>query len=257
MSHPVTIGKTGWFSTIRSDAWWLEPLLVVVGLGLFVIYTTISAVFLDSHFEYGPYLSPFYEPLLTFHWWHFSPAILILWVPLAFRTTCYYYRGAYYKAFFLNPPACAVTGSQTKAYRGESRFPFILMKLHRFTLYLALVLNAFLWWGAIRSFWYEGDRRGIGRAHDQRVSSDDVLARVSLAPPSRRGQARLLFVLARVEGETRTVGEDHLLERKPQEMGVDESDLCGTDRSLYPAGVVGRDPRFQHMARTLNAKQIL
>ena len=35
------------------------------------------------------------------------------------------------------------------------------MKLHRFTLYLALVLNAFLWWGAIRSFWYEG-HLGIG-----------------------------------------------------------------------------------------------
>ena len=28
--------------------------------------------------------------------------------PLGFRATCYYYRKAYYRAFFLDPPACAV-----------------------------------------------------------------------------------------------------------------------------------------------------
>jgi hypothetical protein len=161
MSTPVTIGKAGWFSTVRRDTWWLEPFLVVVGLGAFVVYTTLSAVVWDSYFEYGPYLSPFYEPLLRFDWWKFSPAILILWIPLAFRTTCYYYRGAYYKAFFLNPPACAVTGQGGKGYTGEQRFPFILQNFHRFTVPLALFLNVMLWVGAIRSFWYEG-QIGIG-----------------------------------------------------------------------------------------------
>lgn len=161
MSHPVTIGKTGWFSTVRRDTWWLEPLLVVVGLSFFGIYATVSAVVLNSHFEYGPYLSPFYEPLLLFDWWHFSPAILILWAPLGFRATCYYYRGAYYKAFFLNPPACAVTGSETKSYTGEGRFPFVLTNLHRFFLYVALIFNGFLWYGAIKSFWFEG-HVGVG-----------------------------------------------------------------------------------------------
>ena len=34
--------------------------------------------------------------------------MLILWVPGGFRVTCYYYRKAYYRAFFLDPPACAV-----------------------------------------------------------------------------------------------------------------------------------------------------
>ena len=109
MSHPVTLGKTGWFNTTRRDNWWIEPLFVVIGLTAFGVYSTFSAVFWQSHFEHGPYLSPFYEPLLLFDWWQFSPAILILWAPLGFRATCYYYRGAYYKAFFLNPPACAVT----------------------------------------------------------------------------------------------------------------------------------------------------
>ena len=37
-----------------------------------------------------------------------SPAWLILIFPLSFRFTCYYYRKAYYRAFALNPPACAV-----------------------------------------------------------------------------------------------------------------------------------------------------
>ncbi|MDH3216069.1 MAG: hypothetical protein OEN01_07225 [Candidatus Krumholzibacteria bacterium] len=165
MSHPVTVGRIGWFKTDRQDTWWLEPLLVIVGLGLFAIYSTISAVVLDSHFEYGPYLSPFYEPLILVDWWHFSPAILILWVPLGFRVTCYYYRGAYYKAFFLNPPACAVTGSETKSYTGERRFPFILQNMHRYFLFLALVLNVLLWVGAIKSLWYGGlVGIGVGRS---------------------------------------------------------------------------------------------
>ena len=45
-------------------------------------------------------------------WWPaaipFSAALLILWAPGGFRFTCYYYRGAYYKAFWADPPACTV-----------------------------------------------------------------------------------------------------------------------------------------------------
>ena len=37
-----------------------------------------------------------------------SPAFLILWAPGGFRMTCYYYRGAYYKAFWADPLTCAV-----------------------------------------------------------------------------------------------------------------------------------------------------
>jgi len=161
MSHPVTIGKQGFFATLRKDRWWVEPALVASILTAFGIYTTLSAVLLDSNFEVGPYLSPFYEPLLKPSWWPFSPAILILWAPLGFRGTCYYYRGAYYKAYFANPPACAVTGYSSKNFRGESRFPFTVMHLHRFFLFFALALNVFLWIGAFKSFRYEG-QWGIG-----------------------------------------------------------------------------------------------
>ena len=55
----------------------------------------------------------------------FSPAILILWAPGGFRFTCYYYRGAYYKAFWADPLSCTV-GEPRKGYRGERSFPLIL-----------------------------------------------------------------------------------------------------------------------------------
>ena len=98
------------------------------------MYATWAA-FQGDHYRFGPYLSPFYSPELFGiaagwfgakpGWWPgwlpFSPAILILWAPGGFRLTCYYYRGAYYKAFWADPPACAV-GEPRESYRGERRF---------------------------------------------------------------------------------------------------------------------------------------
>jgi hypothetical protein len=49
-------------------------------------------------------------------------ALLILWIPGLFRLTCYYYRGAYYKSFWADPPACAVSEPR-KTYLGERSFP--------------------------------------------------------------------------------------------------------------------------------------
>ena len=92
-------------ATLRKDTWWLEPLLIVLGLGGFVVYTTWAAL-QGAHFEYENYLSPFYSPTLKPSWWPFSPAILILWGPAGFRLTCYYYRKAYYRSFWWSPPAC-------------------------------------------------------------------------------------------------------------------------------------------------------
>ena len=59
-----------------------------------------------------------------------SPALLILWAPGGFRLTCYYYRGAYYKAFWADPPSCAV-GEPRGSYRGEHSFPPIMQNIHR------------------------------------------------------------------------------------------------------------------------------
>jgi hypothetical protein len=152
----------GFGRTTRRDAWWLELIPVVIVLGGFGIYATVRA-FEGAYYEWGPYLSPFYSPLIDQHhrWWPFSPAILILGGPLGFRATCYYYRKAYYRAFFLDPPACAVGESRPHRYSGETRFPFILQNLHRYFLYLALIFLIILWYDAVRAFWFDGSF-GIG-----------------------------------------------------------------------------------------------
>src|SRR5205809_527998 len=76
-------------------------------------------------------------------WLRFSPAFFILWAPGLFRLTCYYYRGAYYKAFWADPPACMVSEPR-KTYLGEHSFPLILQNLHRYLLYFALVFLVLL-----------------------------------------------------------------------------------------------------------------
>jgi len=146
-------------ATERKDAWWLVPLAQATGLTLLGIYATWSALQGD-HYEFGNYLSPFYSPLFKPSWWPLSPALLILAFPGGFRATCYYYRKAYYRAFFADPTACAV-GEPWKGYRGEKSFPFILQNLHRYFLYAALVFLVFLWWDVIKAFTFDG-RFGIG-----------------------------------------------------------------------------------------------
>jgi hypothetical protein len=156
----TAVERSPFGASMRRDAWWLELIPVVIVLGLFSIYATWRA-FEGTYYEWGPYLSPFYSPLIRPGWWRLSPALLILWAPLGFRATCYYYRKAYYRAFFLDPPACAVGESRPRKYRGETAFPFILQNLHRYFLYAALIFLIILWYDAIRAFWFNG-RLGIG-----------------------------------------------------------------------------------------------
>jgi hypothetical protein len=157
----VPATKSGLGSTLRRDAWWVEVLPVIVVLGGFGLYATLRA-FEGKFYEWGPYLSPFYSPLIdaNHRWWKLSPAILILGGPLSFRATCYYYRKAYYRAFFLDPPSCAV-GEAKRRYSGETKFPFILQNLHRYALYLAIIFLAFLWKDAVQAFFFDG-KFGMG-----------------------------------------------------------------------------------------------
>jgi hypothetical protein len=160
-SETRAAGGHGFGKTERRDAWWLEILPVIVVLGGFGVYATLRA-FEGKFYEWGPYLSPFYSPLIDpqHHWWPLSPALLILAGPLGFRATCYYYRKAYYRAFFADPPACSV-GEFRRSYRGETSFPFILQNLHRYFLYLAVLFLFFLWKDAILAFRFDG-HFGVG-----------------------------------------------------------------------------------------------
>src|SRR5580693_1905939 len=158
---PTLLPESRLGSTLRRDAWWVEILPVILLLGGFGLYATLRA-FEGKFYEWGPYLSPFYSPLIDplHHWWKFSPALLILAGPLGFRATCYYYRKASYRAFLLDPPACAV-GEPRRKYTGETAFPLILQNVHRYFFYLAFVFILFLWHDAVKSFFFDG-HFGIG-----------------------------------------------------------------------------------------------
>ncbi|MFC7495121.1 MULTISPECIES: hypothetical protein [unclassified Nocardioides] len=159
--------------TLRTDRWWLYPSATFVVFAAFIVYATWRAFAGDNYFS-EPYLSPFYSPCLTdscvegssdfgqpFSWWNLSPALLILIFPLGFRLTCYYYRKAYYRAFWLSPPACAVAEPHTK-YTGETRFPLILQNIHRWFWYFAVVVACVLTFDVVLAFRpAEGEPDGI------------------------------------------------------------------------------------------------
>ena len=177
MTHAtVPLARRRFGETTRRDAWWVQPLVVFLILGGFVVYATWAA-FQNAHYTHGPYLSPFYSPELfgdSPHawfgpkpgWWPgwlpFSPALIILPFPALFRFTCYYYRGAYYKAFWADPPACTV-GEPRQKYLGERYFPLILQNIHRYFLFISVGFLVVLSYDAWKGFWWaDGFHVGLG-----------------------------------------------------------------------------------------------
>jgi len=180
MAHaPLPLYRRGFGETMRRDAWWIQPTVVFTLLSSFVVYATWAA-FQNANYWYGSYLSPFYSPELFGNsphalfgpkptWWpswlFFSPALIILPFPGLFRVTCYYYRGAYYKAFWADPPNCAV-GEPRKSYLGERSFPLILQNIHRYFLYVALLFLVILASDVWKALWFAtptgGREFGIG-----------------------------------------------------------------------------------------------
>ena len=90
-------------------------------------------------------------------WWPgllpFSPALLILPFPGLFRFTCYYYRGAYYKSFWADPPACSV-GEPRKSYWGENSFPLIFQNVHRYFMWIAVLFLFLLSYDVWLAIWF-------------------------------------------------------------------------------------------------------
>lgn len=185
----LPLKQRGWGQTMRRDAWWLTPTAILVGLSAFLVYANFR-VFEGRHYHAtqngANYLTPFYSPLIfnqpgqpacPHAWWQekpswlgwlpgwVSPAALILIFPAGFRFTCYYYRGAYYKAFWADPPSCAV-GEPRKRYLGENHLPLILQNIHRYFLLFAVIFLFFLLKDVWDAFWFRSAdgrwRMGLG-----------------------------------------------------------------------------------------------
>jgi len=158
------VGAPGGFGTTeRRDPWWLESVLVVVALLAFIAYSTWAAFWGSDAYAYGPYLSPFFSPYFRPAWWPpgWTTALFVLWIPLGFRASCYYYRRAYYRAFFGSPSACAVSEPQ-RSYTGETGLiARWLPIMHRWFLYLSLIVLVWLWIDAIKAFDFDG-HVGVG-----------------------------------------------------------------------------------------------
>lgn len=153
--------------TLRIDRWWQTPALTVLGLGVFVVYATIRSFVRSAYYvEDYHYLTPFYSPCVSASCVegarHFGTWIgeLPMWIPLAFlslpfllgfRLTCYYYRKAYYRSFWLSPPACAVAEPHTR-YTGETRLPLILQNSHRYFFYAGFVISLINTYDVILAF---------------------------------------------------------------------------------------------------------
>jgi hypothetical protein len=164
--------------TLRTDRWWLSPLLTAAGLLFFLAYGTFR-VFTSRWYwvESYHYLAPFYSPCLSdscvgdssagfprfvpaLPTW-LSPAFIILVFPAGFRLTCYYYRKAYYRAFWLSPPACAVAEPHSK-YTGETRFPLIFQNVHRYFFYASVVVAGILSYDVVLAFHDPAGGIGMG-----------------------------------------------------------------------------------------------
>jgi hypothetical protein len=142
--------------TLRTDHWWNRDRLVAALLTIWVAYATVRVF--TGHWYYVPeyhYLTPFYSPCVSGecvpgssslgHWIPQIPPIIpyaFVSLPfvLGFRLSCYYYRGAYYKAFWRSPAACAVKEPHAQ-YHGESRMPLIVFNLHRYFFYAAVLIS--------------------------------------------------------------------------------------------------------------------
>ena len=158
---PGEMQRAGFGATERKDAWWVAPLFQGLMLGILICYANWAA-YQNQHYQVGGYLSPLYSPLITVDWFPFSPAFLVLLPPLLFRATCYYYRKAYYRSYFLDPPACAVSEFRDgHGYRGETAFPFVLQNLHRYAFYATFLYLPFLWHDVVSATRFDGSF-GIG-----------------------------------------------------------------------------------------------
>jgi hypothetical protein len=153
--------------TLRKDKWRQAPIVTATLLTIWVTYATVRVF--TGHWYWVPqyhYLTPFYSPCVSGECVPGSSS-LGTWIPavppiipyafislpfvLGFRLSCYYYRRAYYRAFWQSPPSCAVREPHA-AYSGETRFPLIMQNLHRYFFYFVILVSLLNTWDVTQAF---------------------------------------------------------------------------------------------------------
>ena len=153
--------------TLRRDRWWVQPALTAAGLTAWLLYGLVRAATQENYWVPAyRYLTPFASPCVSAScvegsshlgvWFgEFPPlvplAIVTLPFLLLFRLTCYYYRKAYFRSFWLSPPACGVAEPH-KAYSGETKLPLILNNIHRYFWYAAILVALILTYDTVLAF---------------------------------------------------------------------------------------------------------
>jgi len=104
--------------------------------------------------QFSGYIDPFY-----------SPTILIVPLPGAFRLTCYAYRKDYHRHLFNHPLGCAnpnrADGANRK-YTGERNAIFQLENFHRYFLYAGIAILPFFYYDFAHSLAFSGGILRLG-----------------------------------------------------------------------------------------------
>jgi hypothetical protein len=163
--------------TLRIDPWWRSPAITAVLLTIWVTYATVH-VFIGKYYWVPRYhyLTPFYSPCVSGEctpgsasvgtWIGSLPPIIpyaFVSLPfvLGFRLSCYYYRRAYYRAFWRAPAACAVREPRAK-YTGETRFPLLGQNLHRYFWAVVVVVSVLNTYDVAQAFRGPNGNFGLG-----------------------------------------------------------------------------------------------
>ena len=256
--------------TFRKDKWWQTPRIVAAGLTIWVLYATVRVF--TGHWYFVPqyhYLTPFYSPCVSGECVPGS-STLGQWIPavppiipyafvslvfvLGFRLTCYYYRGAYYRAFWRAPSACAVREPHA-TYSGETRFPLIAQNVHRYFWYAALFVGILLSYDVAQAFRGPDGNFGFG------IGSLILLANVIFiwgytlgCHTCRHITGRAAEELLQAPGPVLGLDEGFLAERAALAVRLDLAGHADAERPLHsPPGQRGllRSKNFQLTERAV------
>ena len=237
--------------TLRKDNWWRAPIITATLLTIWVTYATVHVFIGKWYFvpQYH-YLTPFYSPCVSGEcvpgsstlgtWFPAVPPIIpyaFVSLPfvLGFRFTCYYYRRAYYRAFWQAPAACAVREPHA-TYSGETRFPLIMQNLHRYFFFFVLLVSILNTYDLSQAFRGPDGNFGLG------LGTIIMLVNVVLAvglhavlpflPAHHRRQAEELL---QASGQVLGLDPDLEAEYPAHAAGLDHAGHADADRPLHLA----------------------